>query len=57
MTSTIPLKFSSLPIGSWRGMALALRRSLIMLTTLSKSAPLMSILLTNAILGTLYLVA
>ena len=42
---------------SYAKAAAAARRSLIWVTTLKKSAPVRSILLTNAIRGTLYLLA
>ena len=57
MRSIIPLKSSSAPIGSWIGTGLAPSLSFICPTTFKKSAPARSILLTNAILGTLYLLA
>ena len=53
MRSTIPLKSLSLPMGSTTGTALVRSLSCIILTTLSKFAPLMSILLTKAMRGTL----
>ena len=49
---TTPTKASSAPTGTWIGTALAPRRSFIISTTLKKSAPLLSILLTKAIRGT-----
>ena len=52
-----PLKFSSAPIGTCIGIGLDPSRSLTCSTTLKKSAPALSILLTNAILGTEYLFA
>ncbi|MNL38287.1 hypothetical protein D3C87_1604870 [compost metagenome] len=51
--STMPLKLSSAPIGYWMGTTFALRRSFIMSMTRKKSAPMRSILLTNARRGTL----
>ena len=53
----MPLKPDSTPIGIWIGTALAARRSTIVLTEPSKSAPMRSILLMNAIRGTAYLSA
>ena len=55
--STTPLKFSSAPIAIWIGIGFAPNLSLIWETTLRKSAPALSILLTKAILGTEYLFA
>ena len=55
--STMPRYLSSAPIGSCNGTAVLPRRSLIWPTTLRKSAPERSILLTKASLGTLYLFA
>ncbi len=55
--STTPLKSASAPIGTWSGTGLAPRRSRTWFTTLKKSAPLRSILLTKPIRGTLYLLA
>ena len=55
--SMMPLKSPSAPIGSWTGTAFAPRRSCIVLTEPSKSAPMRSILLMNAMRGTLYLSA
>ena len=55
--STMPLKSPSAPHGSWTGTALAPRRSCIVRTDISKSAPMRSILLMNAMRGTLYLSA
>ena len=43
--SMIPLKSASAPIGSWIGTGTAPRRSTIVWTPLSKSAPMRSILL------------
>ena len=53
----MPEKSASEPIGSWIGTALAPRRSIIVWTDLSKSAPMRSILLMNAMRGTRYLSA
>ena len=53
----MPAKSPSAPIGSWIGTAFAPRRSSIVLTESSKSAPMRSILLMNAMRGTLYLSA
>ena len=53
----MPAKSPSAPIGSWTGMAFAPRRSCIVLTEPSKSAPMRSILLMNAMRGTSYLSA
>ena len=55
--STTPLKSASAPMGTCKGTGLAPRRSRICFTTLKKSAPLRSILLTKPIRGTLYLLA
>ena len=49
----MPAKVASAPIGSCIGTAFACRRSCIMSTTRKKSAPMMSILLTYAMRGTL----
>ena len=49
----IPLKRSSRPQGSWMTTGLAARRVRIIETVRSKSAPTRSILLTNAMRGTL----
>ena len=57
MRFTTPLKLSSAPIGTCKGIGLEPSLVLICSTTLKKSAPARSILLTNAILGTLYLFA
>src|SRR3954468_17355267 len=56
-TSTTPRCASSCPIGIWIGTGFAPRRSTIDWTALKKSAPVRSILLMNAIRGTLYLSA
>jgi hypothetical protein len=53
----MPWKFSSAPIGIWITTGLAFRRSTIIWRTRRKSAPVRSILLTNARRGTLYLLA
>ena len=50
--STIPLKFSSVPIGSVITKGLAAKTLFICLTTLRKSAPTLSSLLTKIILAT-----
>ena len=50
-----PRNISPSPIGIWTGTALAPSRSFIMAMAFSKLAPVRSILLTNAIRGTLYL--
>ena len=55
--SMIPTRSASAPIGSWTGTALAPRRSIIVSTERSKSAPMRSILLMNAMRGTWYLSA
>ena len=55
--STTPLKSSSAPIGTCNGTGRAPSMSLIMPTTLKKSAPERSILLMNPMRGTLYLSA
>ena len=55
--STTPLKSSSAPIGIVTGIGLAPNLSSICLIQPKKSAPILSILLTNPILGTLYLSA
>ena len=55
--STTPWKLSSAPIGSWIGSGWAPRRSLIVWTAFSKSAPTRSILLMKAMRGTRYLSA
>ena len=55
--STTPRWFSSWPIGSWIGTGFAPSLSTIDLTEAKKSAPVRSILLMNAIRGTLYLSA
>ena len=55
--STTPVKLSSAPIGNCKGTALAPNISLTCFTTFKKSAPLRSILFTNPIRGTLYLLA
>jgi hypothetical protein len=52
-----PMNLSSAPIGNCNGTARAPRRSLIIWTTLKKSAPSRSILLTKAMRGTWYLSA
>ena len=52
-----PSKFSSAPIGTCIGTGFAPRRAFSWSTTLSKSAPMRSILLTNARRGTPYLLA
>ena len=48
----MPSSLSSAPMGSWIGQGVAPVRSLIMRTQLKKSAPILSILLTNTIRGT-----
>ena len=53
----IPVKISPAPIGKTTGKGLAPNLSFIISNTLKKSAPVRSILLTNAIRGTLYLSA
>ena len=53
----MPVNSSSAPIGSWTGTAFAPRRSIIVCTERSKSAPMRSILLMNAMRGTWYLSA
>ena len=54
----MPLKLFSEPIGSWIAHRLGRRRwSMISSTHLKKSAPILSILLTNTMRGTLYLSA
>ena len=53
----MPLKSDSAPIGSWIGTGCAPRRSIIVCTPRSKSAPMRSILLMYAIRGTEYLSA
>ena len=53
----MPLKSPSAPIGSWIGTGCAPRRSIIVWTPRSKSAPMRSILLMYAIRGTEYLSA
>ena len=55
--STSPAKLFSAPIGRLIGKGVAPVLSLTMSTHLKKSAPILSILLTNTILGTLYLSA
>ena len=55
--STTPLNWSSAPIGITTGQGLPFRRVFIWSTTLKKLAPVRSILLTNAMRGTLYLLA
>ena len=55
--STTPENLSSAPIGSCTGTGLDPKRCLICSTTLKKSAPALSILLTKASLGTEYLFA
>ena len=55
MRSITPRNISPSPIGIWTGTALAPRRSFIISTTLWKSEPVRSILLTNAMRGTWYL--
>src|SRR3978361_215218 len=55
--SMIPIRSASAPIGSWTGTALAPRRSTMVSTERSKSAPMRSILLMNAMRGTWYLSA
>ena len=55
--SMIPTRSASAPIGSWTGTAFAPRRSTIVSTARSKSAPMRSILLMNAMRGTWYLSA
>ena len=55
--STTPSKPSSAPIGTCIGTGYAPRRDFSCSTTLSKSAPVRSILLTNARRGTSYLLA
>src|ERR1700745_2436179 len=57
MRSMIPLRSASAPIGSCTGTGCAPRRSIIVWTALSKSAPMRSILLMNAMRGTWYLSA
>ena len=49
----MPSSLSSAPIGKAIGMAFAPVRSLIIRTQLKKSAPVLSILLTNTMRGTL----
>ena len=55
--STIPINRSSFPIGIWMIKGLAPRRSMIIFTVPKKFAPIRSILLTKANLGTRYLSA
>ena len=55
--STTPWKSPSAPMGSWMTAGLASRRSRIISTVRSKSAPTRSILLTKQIRGTWYLLA
>ena len=55
--STTPVNSDSAPIGSCTAIGLAPSRSIIVCTELSKSAPIRSILLMNAIRGTRYLSA
>ena len=55
--SMIPRKSDSAPIGSWIGTGCAPRRSIIVCTPCSKSAPMRSILLMKAMRGTWYLSA
>ncbi len=55
--SITPWKFASLPIGNWMGQAFAASRSRIWATAAWKSAPVRSILFTNARRGTEYLLA
>ena len=55
--STTPTKSASLPIGIWITSGLAPNLSMIVWTFISKSAPILSILLQKQILGTLYLSA
>ena len=55
--STTPLNSDSTPIGSWITAGSASRRSRIICTVRSKSAPMRSILLTKQMRGTLYLLA
>ena len=55
--SITPENSSSAPIASWIGTGLAPRRFFIWSTTIRKSAPTRSILLTKIILGTSYLLA
>jgi hypothetical protein len=52
--STMPSSLSSAPIGKFTGTGVAPVRSLIIFTQLKKSAPILSILLTKTIRGTLY---
>ena len=53
----MPMRSASEPIGSWIGTGWAPRRSIIVWTDISKSAPVRSILLMNAMRGTWYLSA
>ena len=53
----MPTNSDSAPIGSWTGTAFAPRRSCMVWTERSKSAPMRSILLMNAMRGTSYLSA
>ena len=55
--SITPRKSPSAPIGSWIGTGWAPRRSIIVCTPMSKSAPVRSILLMKAMRGTWYLSA
>ena len=55
--STIPWKLSSAPIGNWTGTALAFNLFFNWSTQSMKFAPVISILFTYTILGTLYLSA
>ena len=55
--SMTPLNSDSAPIGSWITAGSASRRSRIIWTVRSKSAPIRSILLTKQMRGTLYLLA
>ncbi len=55
--SMMPIKESSAPIGSWTTTGVTFSLSLIICTTLKKSAPSTSILLMKIILGTPYLAA
>ena len=53
----MPRRSASAPIGSWIGTGCAPRRSIIVWIDMSKSAPMRSILLMNAMRGTWYLSA
>ena len=57
MRSTTPFKFDSEPIGNCNTRGFAPNLSQTISTDLAKSAPILSILFTKIILGTLYLFA